>query len=113
MSILSNDNKPAFQNYSCFTESSIDEVILHSASKGTSNFWIMDSGASKSYCYDRNQFTNFVPCSATSVTIVNGAKLPVEGKGDVTILALQDCYITGMSVFFHTQNQSEYAAHFK
>ncbi|KAF0711980.1 hypothetical protein AaE_012165, partial [Aphanomyces astaci] len=46
--------------------------------------WIVDSGASASCTPNRDYFSNYVPC-ALSLTVGNGAQLPVLGYGPLSL----------------------------
>ena len=56
-------------------------------------FWILDSGASKHICCDRNLFLNIHPIQDSNVRLPNGTIIPVSGIGNVRIndvLLLED-----------------------
>ena len=67
-------------------------VSLHSkglGSKGASNTngmateWYVDSGASFHYCRHREWFDDFTPIAGKSVTLGDGAKVPLRGRGTI------------------------------
>ncbi|RHY73846.1 hypothetical protein DYB30_013164, partial [Aphanomyces astaci] len=68
-----------------------DPPLPQSVTYGPANFpalrehWIVDSGASTSCTPNRDYFSRYIPC-ALSLTVGNGARLPVVGYGAISML---------------------------
>lgn len=51
------------------------------------NFWVIDSGSTKHITYDANILENKTKyCFETPIVILNGDPIPVEGKGECSLL---------------------------
>lgn len=66
---------------------STDAFVCHASTNGgDESAWIMDSGASDHMCHRREWFQNFTEVS-THVTVGNGERIGVQGRGDISVLA--------------------------
>ncbi|XP_073109385.1 uncharacterized protein [Elaeis guineensis] len=69
---------------SLFAHSSTSYKLSHAFTCGTSNSWVIDSGASSHMTGAPNSFISYSPCSGhNKVRIADGSFTPVSGKGSI------------------------------
>ncbi|KAJ9554588.1 hypothetical protein OSB04_018633 [Centaurea solstitialis] len=87
VNVATNVNEPALSGQGIY------HALCFQMRNFTSILWILDSGASKHICCDRNMFLHIHPIQDSNVKLPNGSIIPVSGIGNVRlndILLLED-----------------------
>lgn len=84
---LSKLNKTNIPNYPVLSSLPNSHILKVGSLSTSSSTWILDSGASNSYSWDRSSFESFKD-TFSYVTVGNGQRLQVQGIGNVILLSV-------------------------